>query len=142
MRQLAGAIVRGTVLVVDDQAAQRLVVSTVLEPMADDLGLVVREASTAKHALALLADLPRDLPVLLLTDAMMPGMTGPALVRDARRRFPDRLVRYVLFTAHDGEHFSDVRRELEIDAVATKPVGIDDLRDVLRDQLDDWLRMG
>ena len=137
-----GASVRGAVLVVDDQAAQRLLVTTVLESMAGERDVLVREAPTAVRALAVLEGLPPELPVLVLTDAVMPGMNGLALVKTARQNFRDRRVRYVLFTAHEGEHFSDVRAEFGIDAVATKPVGIDALRGVLREQLDDWLRMG
>lgn len=133
---------RGAVLVVDDQAAQRLLVTTVLESMAGDRGFLVREASTAVRALAVLDGLPPELPVLVLTDAMMPGMDGPALVKTARQHFRDRRVRYVLFTAHEGERFAWLRAEASVDAVATKPVGIDGLRDVLREQLDDWFRMG
>lgn len=130
---------RGTVLVVDDQAAQRLVLTTVLEPLAGVRGLSVREAPSAQHALEALEALPGETPVLLLTDAMMPGMSGPRLVQAARQRFPHRRVRYVLWTAHEGEVFADVRRELGIHAVVTKPVGIDALREALREQLDDWL---
>lgn len=128
----------GAILVVDDQAAQRLVVTTVLEPMAEALGAQVREAPTAERALDILGGFPEDLPVLVLTDAVMPGMTGPGLVRAARQRFPHRPTRYVLFTAHEGKHFADVRVELGIDAVVTKPVGIDALRAALREQLEQW----
>lgn len=122
----------------DDQAAQRLVVTTVLEPMAGAMGVAVREAPTAEQALAVLEELPEDAPVLLLTDAVMPGMSGPRLVQTARQRYPHRRMRYVLWTAHEGGHFDDVRHEMGIDAVVTKPVGIDALRDALREQLDDW----
>ena len=47
------------------------------------------------------------LPDLLLTDVMMPGMTGPGLAREARRRFGDGL-RVLFVSGHvDEEHVDE-----------------------------------
>lgn len=129
----------GTVLLVDDQATQRLIATTVLEPMVQAAGVQLREAASAKSALEILDGLPTGERVLLLTDAVMPMVGGLELIQEVRARHPERPVRFVLLTAHDGGTFDGVKAELGIDAVVTKPVGIDSLRAALRGQLDDWL---
>jgi signal transduction histidine kinase len=73
---------RARVLVVDDDDAVRITTSDVLT----ELGYSVRSASCGEQALELLAN---DHSIdLLLTDVAMPGMSGPALARAARRRRP------------------------------------------------------
>jgi PAS domain S-box-containing protein len=72
----------GTVLLVDDEETVR----TSTADMLADLGYQVFEAATAAEALALLeSGLRVD---LLLTDHLMPGMTGTDLAREARDRWP------------------------------------------------------
>lgn len=71
----------GLVLLVDDEDLIR----TTTAQMLDDLGYSVLEASSAQEAMAHL-----DTPalVLLVTDHLMPGMTGTELAREARARRP------------------------------------------------------
>jgi signal transduction histidine kinase len=72
----------GTALLVDDEACIR--VSTA--DMLNALGFTVREASSAEAALAAIdAGL---MPELLITDHLMPGMTGVQLARLVRERRP------------------------------------------------------
>ena len=69
----------GTALIVDDEALVR-------ESTADmliDLGYAVVEASSGAAALRLIAEGLR--PDFLITDHLMPGMTGPALAYQLRR---------------------------------------------------------
>ena len=76
---VAGA---GIVLLVDDEATVR----TSTADMLLDLGYEVVEAASAREALKLLeGGLRAD---LLLTDHLMPGMTGTELARVARERMP------------------------------------------------------
>jgi PAS domain S-box-containing protein len=72
----------GTALLVDDEAAIR--VSTA--DMLSAFGFAVREVSSAEDALAAIdAGL---MPELLITDHLMPGMTGVQLARMVRERSP------------------------------------------------------
>jgi CheY-like chemotaxis protein len=53
--------------------------------MLDELGYETLEAASADDALRVLAERPVD---LLVTDHLMPGMTGTELAQVTRRRFP------------------------------------------------------
>ncbi len=130
------APVAGCVLVVDDQATQRFVTTAVLGEMASASGFHVLDAADGPAALEALASLP-DGPVLVLSDALMPGMGGLELARVARARFPDRPLRFVLFTAHDAGQYADAVGT-DLADVVTKPVGIDGLRSVLGAQVAAW----
>ena len=72
----------GTALLVDDEACIR--VSTT--EMLNALGFAVREASSAESALAAIDG--GLMPELLITDHLMPGMTGVQLARLVRERRP------------------------------------------------------
>lgn len=74
-------ITAGTALLVDDDELGR----TSTADMLDDLGYVVVEANSAEAALQLLADGLQ--PDLLITDHLMPGMSGTKLAHKVRRQF-------------------------------------------------------
>jgi two-component system response regulator AtoC len=77
------------VIVVDDEAGVRFTLAEVL----GDAGLAVEACATGDEALARL-----DGADVVLTDLVMPGMDGLALLREVRARDPDLPV--VLLTAH------------------------------------------
>jgi PAS domain S-box-containing protein len=72
------------ILVVEDDASVRLIACQMLERA----GYHVESRPDGPSSLALLAD-PANPFALLLTDVVMPGMTGPALARVARQQRPD-----------------------------------------------------
>jgi PAS domain S-box-containing protein len=72
------------VLVVEDDAAVQRTVVRVLERE----GFVVRPASNATEALALMAD-DGDAVSCVLSDVVMPGMSGPALIAELHVTRPD-----------------------------------------------------
>ena len=73
----------GTALLVDDEACIR--VSTA--EMLNGMGFAVREAQSAESALAAIDG--GLAPELLITDHLMPGMTGVQLARLVRKRWPN-----------------------------------------------------
>jgi CheY-like chemotaxis protein len=74
---------RGTVLLVDDEELVRISTADMLL----ELGFTVSEASSAEEALRIIeADAPID---VLITDHLMPGMTGVDLAYALRKRQPD-----------------------------------------------------
>lgn len=73
---------RGLALLVDDEALVRMSTADML----NDLGFEVVEVGSAEEALALLRS--GTVPELLITDHLMPGMSGADLAREARLMHP------------------------------------------------------
>jgi CheY-like chemotaxis protein len=111
------------VMVVEDDADERAMVAEVLE----ELGFVVEQAPDAGVALALL-DEGADIE-LLVSDQLMPGMSGVELARVVGERHPG--VRTVLLTAFSDEELC--RRAVEASAVTVlaKPLRVIDLERAL-----------
>jgi CheY-like chemotaxis protein/predicted kinase len=115
---------RPTVLVVEDEMEQRLLLGEVLSEM----GCLVEVAPDAAVALALLEADPFD---LVLSDQRMPGMTGTELAAEVTRRHPR--TRVVLLTAHADHDTVDRAMGARARNVLTKPVSVVDLQRVLDD---------
>jgi DNA-binding response OmpR family regulator len=77
-----------TILVVDDERAVRDLVGAALTRA----GFTVRTASSAEEALSLEEQEPTD---LLLTDVILPGLSGPELAERIRRRSPHTRVLFM-----------------------------------------------
>ena len=87
-----------TILLVEDQAEVRKLAATVLRTH----GYAVFEAANAEEALALCGQVPGPIH-LLLTDVVMPGLSGPELLENVKRLYPDIKV---LFMSGYTEHMS------------------------------------
>ena len=127
-----GAVVgaRGAeiVLVVEDEAGVRGISVAALR----ELGYEVMEAAGGRAALGILASTPRV--DLLLTDVVMPSMTGPQLAAEARAIRPDLRVVFTTGYASDA-----VLRGADLDddvAVLLKPFTLRQLDAKLREALD------
>jgi signal transduction histidine kinase len=77
------SLVQGLALVVEDQAAIRRTMARSLK----ELGLQVLEAASAEEALSLVEDLNAQID-LLVTDVVLPGVTGVKLAERLRARCP------------------------------------------------------
>jgi two-component system cell cycle sensor histidine kinase/response regulator CckA len=86
-RDLTGA---GTVLLVEDEDAVRLFGARALR----NKGYDVLEARNGEAALELLGDEAKPVD-LVITDVVMPGMDGPALIRHVREKHPDLKVIFI-----------------------------------------------
>lgn len=73
-----------TILLVEDDAGVRALLRQVLSP----LGYTLLEAGNGQEALRLLADYPDPIH-LLLTDVVMPGISGKTLAEEVLRARPD-----------------------------------------------------
>ncbi len=113
------------VLVVEDEELVRETVTTMLE----DAGYTTMEAISGDQALDLLVQLEQP-PDLVISDVVMPGMSGPELAVELAARFPGLPV--LLMSG-----YPDVQLEnLDNVEVLPKPVGLFDLRRAVRDRLD------
>ncbi len=87
-----------TILLVEDEASLRDIAKELLEAS----GYTVVAAASGAAALALAAH-PATGPIqLLLTDVVMPGMSGPALAQKVRARWPDVNVLYMSGYSHEA----------------------------------------
>lgn len=75
---------RGRLLLADDEDTIRRLAARALARA----GWEVLEAATGDAAIALIEGMAEP-PALLITDVVMPGADGPAVVRAARAKFPD-----------------------------------------------------
>jgi CheY-like chemotaxis protein len=83
---------------VEDEASLRDIAKDLLEAS----GYTVVAAASGAEALAL-AEHPATGPIqLLLTDVVMPGMSGPVLARKIRARWPDVNVLYMSGYSHEA----------------------------------------
>jgi two-component system, cell cycle sensor histidine kinase and response regulator CckA len=90
--------VRPHVLLVEDQDAVRDMLATMLKKQ----GYEVSAAASAEDALAMSPQRPVD---LLLTDVVLPGMTGPDLARRLRQATPD--IRVLFMSGYTGDALTD-----------------------------------
>lgn len=124
MRDLAEAAPRH-VLVVDDSRAQRHVLAMHLSRW----GYAVTEAATGAEALALAEQQPFD---LVISDWMMPGLTGPELCRAFRALPRDGYAYFILLTSKSGQEAIAMGLDGGADDFLTKPVSALELRARLR----------
>jgi CheY-like chemotaxis protein len=116
-----------TVLLVEDDAVNRIVMEAVLR----DLGVRAISVDSGASALALLETTPVD---LVLMDCQMPGMDGLTVARHWRIKEPQLRRRRVPIIALTGEAHAGARAaclEAGMDDYLTKPVSGRDLGAVL-----------
>ena len=116
-----------TVLLVEDNTDARELLRMLLEQS----GYRVLEAGDGESALAILDDPTRRVD-LLLSDVVMPGISGIEVARRARDAHPDIAV--VLMTGYLEDHLSDVG-DVAGESILLKPFGIDDLHARIADAL-------
>jgi two-component system response regulator AtoC len=109
------------ILIVDDEANQRLMVEQALRALAFDW--IISTAASAQEALEALALRPPD---LIITDYHMPLMNGLDLIAQVReRKIPSRII---LITAYSSPELYDAAQQLQVDHYLTKPVPLTLLR--------------
>jgi len=117
-----------TILVVDDEEGVREVATQYLSSH----GYSVLAAESGARALELAAAHPGPIHVLV-TDAAMPGMNGPALAKELLGRRPELKVLYMSGYAEDASLLEEARDRGE--AFLQKPFGLDTLAQRLRELL-------
>ena len=120
--------VQRTVLVVDDEADQRLL----LERLLGSLGFGVTTCPNGAVALAAAQERAFDLAVL---DISMPGMSGWEVARQLRQRF-GQSIRILMLSANTEEFHKPQSAEPTHDHFLTKPVQYEVLTDTIGGLLD------
>lgn len=115
-----------SVLIVDDHDPMRAALARAMR----DAGASVREAGDGAEALAHLRAAPADIVVL---DLMMPGMDGPALIREIRADTKLAKQRLLVLTGlADGVAAA---KAAGADAGVLKPITADQLIELIKTQL-------
>lgn len=109
------------VLVVDDSRAQRMLVASGLKSG----NFTVHQAESGAEALDLCRRIDID---LVLSDWMMPGMTGIDFCRALRRAQGDRYVYFILLTSKSDKAAVTEGLEVGADDFLAKPVDAGELR--------------
>ena len=116
-----------TILIVDDEAAYREVLSAIFE----DEGYKVSTAESGRSALEFLSANPCD---LVLSDVRMPDIDGIELLRRARENYSD--VGVVLMTAFGTMDTAREAFKLGADDFIQKPFNNDELRVIVKRTLE------
>ena len=116
-----------SILVVEDEAPVRQVVERILRKQGHD----VVAASSAVEALALLEKRPQV--DLLITDVVMPGLSGNSMVQVLRQRGFD--VEVIYMSGYDEKMVSEQGAFSEDDVLLRKPFGADELLELVSARL-------
>lgn len=111
------------VVVVDDEGTSL----TLLEAAVARIGHPVRSFTDADDAARHIDERP---PQILVTDMVMPGMTGVDLARLVRSHDPD--ARVILVTGYGDERTAEVTYDLGVTTYLPKPVALADLSHAVR----------
>jgi CheY-like chemotaxis protein len=113
------------VLIVDDDPSTRFVLRLILERE----GYVVVEAGNGQAALDLIA--PDSLPDIVMTDLMMPIMTGVELIRRLRLDPRTAEIRIVVVSSN-ADAATSLQSRGQVNAIVSKPFSAGKLADGVR----------
>ncbi len=119
------APVSGMVLLVEDEAPVRTFAARALRLRGFD----VTEAQNGEEALELLKDKQFDVD-MFVTDVIMPGLDGPAWVREAQKERPD--TRVIFVSGYAEESFGDRQALIAHSVFLPKPFSLNDLTDTVQ----------
>lgn len=117
------------ILLVDDE---RMVLQSI-GPYLEHFGYKVEALTSPKAALAVFQSMPDQFD-LLITDQMMPGMTGDVLASEVRAIRPD--IPIILCTGYAAPSALGGKQMAKLDEIVRKPVEPSELGHVIRKTLD------
>jgi two-component system response regulator (stage 0 sporulation protein F) len=112
------------VLIVDDAKDILFLLTHSVKRLGPDY-----EVSTAMDGLTALEQVRKQRFDLLITDHMMPGMTGLQLAREVRQISPE--TRIVLMTAYDSNSLRDMVDDLDLGGFVGKPFNVPQVIDMI-----------
>ncbi|MEN9936978.1 MAG: hypothetical protein RLZZ387_3557 [Chloroflexota bacterium] len=110
-----------SILIVDDEANQRLMLEQAFRSLGDTQQIVA--VASVREALDWLARHTAD---LIVTDYHMPSVNGLTLIAHIREQ--SLASRIILITAYNSPELQDAARRLRVDHCLTKPVPLTMLR--------------
>ena len=120
------------ILLLDDSAITLEMEKAVLE----DRGYKVAIAS---NLLEFQSQLERFQPEIILTDLMMPDISGKDIVRVLKQDFHTEKIPIILFSSKSDDELSDIAEQAGADGFLSKSHGIDRLGDMVDEMVDSIL---
>ena len=118
-----------TILVVDDESE----VLRVVEAFLSNQGFRVVTAGGAETAIRVFEQMARK-PDLILTDVVMPGMSGPMMVEHLQRKYPD--LRVLFMSGYDERQVVQKYVVERGFALVSKPLAFDKLAATIQEIID------
>ena len=118
-----------TVVLADDDVECRLLVRAILAPESATM-TIVGEAADGEQALALVL---RTRPDIVISDLLMPRLTGIGLTRLIRIRQELRRTKIIIFSSHTEDAYRLLASDSGADAFVSKQMLATTLLSVIRD---------
>ncbi len=116
------------VLVVDDMASMRMLVTEYVRRIAD---IVVGEASNGDEAISQVKEFSPD---IVLMDISLAGMSGVEVTRKIKSDFPN--IRVYLFSAYDVDEYRDLKYDSPCDGFIQKSRLKTELQQMIQTELE------
>ena len=113
-----------TILIIDDEIVLILMLKKILS-MANHNIITANSGSSALTSLA------KNRVDMVITDLMMPEMDGLALLRDIRANKNSKDLPVIVLTGVGAKDLRDQARQLGANAILTKPIGSQELLQVI-----------
>ncbi len=94
------------------------------------------EVAVASNLLEFQAELDRFQPEVILTDLMMPDISGKDIVRVLKRDFHTEQIPIVLFSSKTDAELAEIAEQAGADGFLSKSHGIDKLGDMVDELVD------
>ena len=94
------------------------------------------EVAVAANLLEFQAELDRFQPEVILTDLMMPDISGKDIVRVLKQDFHTERIPIVLFSSKPDEELAEIAEQAGADGYLSKSHGIDKLGDMVDELVD------
>ena len=118
-----------TIVLADDDVECRLLVRAILAPESATM-TIVGEAADGEQALALVL---RTRPDIVISDLLMPRLTGIGLTRLIRIRQELRRTKIIIFSSHTEDAYRLMASDSGADAFVSKQMLATTLLSVIRD---------
>ncbi len=115
------------ILIVDDNEINLLLAKNVMQLLLPNANIM--ECLSAEEALEHVVEFQ---PEFVLMDIQMPGMSGYEATKHIRKLLPDKHIPIVALTAGVSQKDRDRSKEAGLDDFVSKPLRIDDLKDLVK----------
>lgn len=135
---------RSWILVVDDDPPHRHLIGMLLKEIVDDADALVETVSSGPEALERMQQQLADggPRLLVLSDYVMPEMSGLDLLVEVKKRFPDADLRFLAISSVQQVVDMEALEEAGAHEFLVKPYDLEDYVAMLRRVLEEWGDVG